>query len=766
MKLNDEYYSFQIDLLDNLKAGLLIDNGNAGYSVNKDLDVSASYGYCGKYSPYNNITGRVYGGQVVNGIGENVTNVTPTALECKVTGDEKLPLFLFLNNPNDLGKNEGSIVQSMSSFGDVGFPRIAGSLSVRMSEYVPTHIFRTGDSENPRTATCECMNWGDNNNGNITGYYGRVITQFQYNALCLYVSVWAQKSALNVTEYYEGGLDGWNELDYPWLKRVNITVCYGSKTKRTAYENIVVGCAISNKSVPFYHNKIEGDVEHMLLPGATYRFTYDVESTPVGRAFGGSNQILGEDFLYNVREPYDFIGDDSGYGVVHWQNEQLFDKAYSTNFAWGLPEYTYGPYAVKKDDIARMVSSLGLYWSGDLDSARNSVLGKDADDSKIRLPKQTNDTFEGDYTSGSDIGTQPNAEWGGDGSNPYDWYKSNGVKYTSDNDDNTDSEVTDTTPLNTPSVSTLGKFNRTFILKGNDVKKLSKFLWNNDKDIFDEIVDNLKLMGGNPIDALIDLRLYPLDISKKINSLSTIPIMVGRNNTNVDGISVTKIDQTVNLGSITITNVFNNFLDYAPYTSYLLYIPYVGTLDLSPEIYGGSKINVKLVIDYSTGSCSAIIFKNNVITQIISSTIGVSIPLSSNISSDWSNSILNSCINGVAGSVGNLASGNVGSAVTSMVNSMGDVTSQLHAEPIQTSGTASPNVSIYAPQYCYLLISRPIVNEPTTYASTIGYACCFNSHLKSLNGFTVCDNVNITISGATNQECEKIQTLLKNGVYL
>ena len=66
---------------------------------------------------------------------------------------------------------------------------------------------------------------------------------------------------------------------------------------------------------------------------------------------------------------------------------------------------------------------------------------------------------------------------------------------------------------NTNKIPTLNLFNRTFALTKSQVKSLAAELWNADESKFQEIIKGLALMGGNPIQALIDLRAYPIDFS-------------------------------------------------------------------------------------------------------------------------------------------------------------------------------------------------------------------------------------------------------------
>lgn len=85
---------------------------------------------------------------------------------------------------------------------------------------------------------------------------------------------------------------------------------------------------------------------------------------------------------------------------------------------------------------------------------------------------------------------------------------------------------------------------------------------------------------------------------------------------------------------------------------------------------------------------------------------------------------------------------------------------------VQTTGSSAPACSLWQPQNCYFIIRRPVVNEPSDYAHTIGYACCKSGTIGSFSGYTQAINVDLSTINATDEEKDQIQELLKNGVYL
>ena len=215
------------------------------------------------------------------------------------------------------------------------------------------------------------------------------------------------------------------------------------------------------------------------------------------------------------------------------------------------------------------------------------------------VPVFNNGYVTPEHTSGNDNAGNPAINW----KNPW-----NDAGY----DPNDPNKYTDKISLNKPGLTTTGIFNRTFALTSSSIKSLADYLWNADETIFNEIVKGLSLMGGNPIDGLIDLRLYPFDVAAKTSGGNSKTIVVGRTDTKVAGLEINDYNAVLDLGSCTFYPYFGNFLDYEPFTSASLYIPYVGIVPISTSDFMGQTISCKMVVDITTGSCTAIVFANEI----------------------------------------------------------------------------------------------------------------------------------------------------------
>lgn len=399
-----------------------------------------------------------------------------------------------------------------------------------------------------------------------------------------------------------------------------------------------------------------------------------------------------------------------------------------------------------------------------------------------------------------------------------------------DGNENTDTnDYIDDTPLEAPKLSTVGVFNRTYAMTANQLMILADDLWNADLTKFEEIIEGLGLMGENPMNGLIDCRLYPFDITKLLPVFQSESIVLGRTVMQAMGYKLSNnLNAIIDLGECDFKPYFNkqyysidapSYLDYSPYTEARLYIPYCGFVPIDTAEFMGHHITAKMVIDVVTGSCCAIVWKDGIIAIKANGIVGVSIPMTGTDSATYAMSVTQGLINGavqIASGVGKIVAGGIGTqtAGTSLMkSSSGGVNAggaygnnsfstsqfsrdtnsfgrrdilrdqgaagqiingawQLHqaaATPVQyaQAGSASPSCETWLPQYPYFIVDRTVPEIPFNYGHTVGFACFVNEQLSMFSGFTICSNVDTSgFSQATESERAELKMLLESGVFL
>lgn len=747
MEINNQYYTDINTTTDNDNA--LRYTPFSGLPINSQFDISGAYGMCGGvYSPLCN-QGVIYGGDYYKrdlsldetrynhcdmtqcNTGYNCGNIRP----------------LYMTRGNDASGQGGKSFRTVPT----GFNN--NSLGTICS-YSNTWDIDSG---------VRARLWWSPNAESFTGqlaydYNGAILNGFSYYSCVGLIQVRGYDPYLAAEHI--AYLDSYDFAAYPNITRISVVWYYGSNTKREyALSKYGVFCSGTTYNteppVTFVDwNTLQTDYSitaktsdystgYNLITRSDIFIAGDVSSI----SLAGSKNTLGTDTRANTGT---LVG---LYSML--QHGETLDMSTKTMY--------YVP--MDKETASRVVSTYGLYWTGTESVAKSATTGSKATDDLLRLPVANNGVYYGDYVTGIHIKDAPNADWGSNPDDPFDWWGDNGVTPNPDTND-----YTDKTPLNKPTLTAFGAFNRAYAMTQTGLNALANYLWNANDSVFNGLVDGLALMGNNPMDGIIDCRMYPFDVLSMLGSTGVQKITLGRSQTNVTGVHLGNVTNCVlDLGTAEFRRYYSEqlgrdcFLDYEPYTTGEIYIPYVGTIPLNASVYAGHNVNVKLIIDFMTGACEAVIFKDLIATDFKSGVIGVDIPMTGVNAAQWANGVVSSVLQGGVG-IANIAAGNyVGGAMQVAQAAVSGFNTPL---PISEKGNASSACGQWLPQQAYLIIHSPITQVPNSYGSTIGYACEYTSTLGSNSGYTVCADVNINGNFATENERKEIEDLLKGGIFI
>lgn len=335
--------------------------------------------------------------------------------------------------------------------------------------------------------------------------------------------------------------------------------------------------------------------------------------------------------------------------------------------------------------------------------------------------------------------------------------------------------------LTTPTLTATGVFNRCYVLDANGVNDLCDFLYNASDSIWEEIIEGV-LTRGNPIESLIDLRLYPFDVRMFTGAGTSERIKFGRTETTIVGIKLPHTaNAVINMGECTFNREYNNFLDY--HMKAELYIPFCGVCELPIERILNKTISVKMIVDYVTGACTAVVYADKLPILYRQGVMGISVPMTATNSAEFGKSILGNLVKtgsaiatGAVAGASAMETGDVSGAVSGATNVAGGVldfaNTLYNGSHVQQVGSSSPQCSLFEPKQCYLMISIPTPMNgvyENAYADLVGYATFMPvSAISWMNntGFTVFDNVKMDIAKATDEEKAMILQLLTTGVYM
>ena len=332
--------------------------------------------------------------------------------------------------------------------------------------------------------------------------------------------------------------------------------------------------------------------------------------------------------------------------------------------------------------------------------------------------------------------------------------------------------------IHTPTVygSGVNPFMTRYALSYDEVQNL---LWDlNDNSI----TSAFSQLYSDHIDNIVSLYFFPFDVINKLYpNTGTMPAIEVSNATltvhayRIDDRVPYQVAAPLSLGQIGITEFYHNFLDYAPYTKIDLFLPFIGFVPLDVDVVMGKTIKLRYIVDTYTGKCTAyvILIENSVETVIMTrdGQCGMPIQICGGSGAEMARNMLRAGANmftGLLSTGAAVASGNplvaAGALGNATVATMDAARVNVHKGGQQEALTAG-----YGPIMAYLIYTRPVVAEPSSYAHSYGRPCGKTLTLSACSGFTQVDAVHVEGSGfatATVGERDEIERLLKTGVLL
>lgn len=319
------------------------------------------------------------------------------------------------------------------------------------------------------------------------------------------------------------------------------------------------------------------------------------------------------------------------------------------------------------------------------------------------------------------------------------------------------------------SIGDLATMTRRYVLRGSEVMQLGSALWTISEALTDSGTDFSELtpkvidqfLTNNPIDCIISLQRYPMTIP----AVGTDTVKLGKTDT---GIACKPMERTAFFylftGSVINPKFGDSFLDYNPYTKMELYVPFCGTMQLNPADIIGRQLNVQLVVDFTTGTCTGFIMSDDLVIETVNGNIAIDIPVTgiqaATVASQLNNAIANKSnktLEAQSASLGNVSLGGLFRLATDPVKALKaaeiaeneetraeyDLTHQ--NAPIHVIGAASAVGGWAIDLQCRLIIYYPSGDVIRTgqppewnsqqlamYGRTTGFACCIEGSIGSM----------------------------------
>lgn len=290
----------------------------------------------------------------------------------------------------------------------------------------------------------------------------------------------------------------------------------------------------------------------------------------------------------------------------------------------------------------------------------------------------------------------------------------------------------------------------------------------------DTLLDVIKSSFVNPLDFIVSLMVFPTDPDVgAIENLrfgkwlaSAAAGVIDALGVDITGSRLTYEFKTINFGTIQIPENWGNFLDYSQ-TSIELYLPFIGSVNIDVAECMGGSINVQYTIDFFTGMCVANVLCQrsfplpsgklipNRAQHAYQGNCAIQIPLSAADYGSMVGSLINACTQGIS----NPAAGFAGIATDAIAGGL--------RPNISSKGNIVANSGFCSVLYPYVRITRPITAEPDSYQEVMGYPSYVNTTLGQCEDLCICDEIDLKgVTGATEEELNRIRQLCKDGVYV
>lgn len=308
----------------------------------------------------------------------------------------------------------------------------------------------------------------------------------------------------------------------------------------------------------------------------------------------------------------------------------------------------------------------------------------------------------------------------------------------------------------------------------SQLRSFGQWLWN--ANGFD--LNDLKRVFNDPMDMIIGLSIFPVT-----PTVSDTPdtIKLGNIDSGVSTNVLSSQFKRIDLGTINLEEVYNSYLDYAPYTKVQIYLPFIGIRDLDCDDVMGKAIHLTYSIDMLSGACVAHIIVNGSTMYEYGGSCNEQVPLTARdlttIFSGIASVVATGAGSAVAISAGIAALpaeasaaaviGTAGAGVVGAGSSIARnvISSKPNVEHASGIGGTTGYLSCKKP---YLIVQRPRLCHPDNQEHFTGYpGFIYVSSLSQLEGFTKMVNVELTRIHATDEELQEIgEWLMSKGVRI
>lgn len=291
-------------------------------------------------------------------------------------------------------------------------------------------------------------------------------------------------------------------------------------------------------------------------------------------------------------------------------------------------------------------------------------------------------------------------------------------------------------------------------------------------------MDDYNYLFTSPSDFFISVRAYPFNIKKYFNLTTTIPVNIrfGKTDLTYQGSNVKaplmpEGSYYKHIGTYRFERLFDNFLDYNPYTKIELYLPFASIVTLDTNVVMGKEIRIFLSVDFDTGGCTYYIINHigtndDELIMSVNGQIGFEIPFGSSNANENAKQMLSLGLSTIGGIVTAMATENPMPVLMALGMSTSAKAFQNLQMRVQKGGGVGGKQMFVSPFNAYLIITTP-KPQPIDYAHEKGRPLMKTMRLGDLVGFTRVTECHLDgFAQATTTELNELTNLLNDGIIL
>lgn len=343
-------------------------------------------------------------------------------------------------------------------------------------------------------------------------------------------------------------------------------------------------------------------------------------------------------------------------------------------------------------------------------------------------------------------------------------------------------------------VKTRGFFSQQYVMNDSCLEALANQLFDTSTSFWDAISQGLRLYGDSPIEAVMGLSFWPVDLTTVYTTTSASYVWFGGYGWEPTTGTCNRIlypNGYKSIGSVFIKKTFNSWRDYEPYSKLYVMLPYCGTYQLDLARYYDKTVEVRYYFDTRTNGCIACLIADGFLTDYFNGQMGVTMPITLTDYTAYMNAQISTLLGGggqavqqfgsAAGVVGQGAALGTAGAIGAGIGA-GGVTAVtgavIGAKTVygltqnninnfnKTKGGSSSMINEYLPQSVCFIFEIQEDCAPENYGEMFGYPSMKSGKIFNFSGFLKCQSVKLKCPMATESERERLKQMLLSGIYI